>query len=383
MILEALTLFCIAMVIYHHVGYPILLTLIRRFSAPPVPTHKVNIAPEDLPTISIVMPAFNEEKYIAEKIRNLSCLDYPKHKFEIILAADGCTDRTVEIARKTCGEYICRNLQLKIIEFPKNQGKVWMLNALVPAIKSDLVALSDVSSLVSIDALRVSAERFTDAKVGAVNGNYRLLNPGSEGEAHYWEYQRAIQIGEESLGSCLGAHGAFYMIRTSLFERIPGDSVNDDFIIPMNIISQGFKVVYEPRLNAVELEHASRDQDWHRRLRISFGNAQQVVYLRKLFHPKYRGVAFAFISGKGLRLTMPFFMLLSFLGSLLLSSQPLFAGLALSQSALYLAALWVQFFPKYAGLSILKTLHYLVSGHVANFIGCINFYTGKHLDSWC
>lgn len=386
MIIETITLFAIAMVLYHHAGYPMLLKLILRFSHPKPHAHFdidfEHEAPKDLPSITIIIPAYNEEKYIAEKIRNLACLNYPKDKFEVIIAADGCRDKTVEIAIKTNREYLCRNLRVKIIEFPINRGKVIILNALVPQVKSELVALSDVSSIISIDALSVSAERFMDSTVGGVNGNYRILNPGSQGEARYWEYQRAIQIGEETLGSCLGAHGAFYMIRQRLFERIPKDSVNDDFIIPMNIIAKGYRVVYEPRLNAIELEQASDEQDWHRRLRISFGNAQQVVYLHKLFHPKYRGVAFAFISGKALRLTMPFFMMISLVGSALLMSQPLFLFLAISQTALYLTALGTQFIPSLQKNALLKILHYLVLGHVANFIGGMAFYTGRKLNSW-
>ncbi len=380
MIIEAITLSSIVCVLYHHAGYPILLKIIRLCFRPPVATEVRQS--EFLPSITILMPAYNEAAYIAEKIRNLACLDYPSHKLEVVLVSDGSTDSTISLAQKTSVEPYCKNLRIKIVEQKENKGKVYLLNKFIPAITTDLVALTDVSSLISVDALKVCAERFSDPLIGGVNGNYRLLNPGSEGEARYWEYQREIKIGEEKLGSVLGAHGAFYMIRNKLFSKIPDDTVNDDFVIPMNIVSQGYKVVYEPRVNAVELECASTQQDWRRRLRISFGNTQQVIYLSELFNPRFRGVAFAFFSGKGLRVSMPFFMIVSFLGSLVLSSHPLFLGLSVAQGLVYLSALAVHLLPKKCHHKVLLTAHYIVSGHLANLIGSMRFFTKNKLNSW-
>ncbi|MFL0805347.1 MAG: glycosyltransferase family 2 protein [Agarilytica sp.] len=380
MIIEMMTLISLFLVIYHHAGYPIILKFIRYFFS----SVKTSVVAQDnpIPSITILMPAYNEEAYIAEKIRNLACLDYPSHRLEVVLISDGSTDRTVSVARDTSQETYCKNLRLKVIEQKENRGKVALLNMFLPSVTTDLVALTDVSSLISMDALKICAERFSDPSIGGINGNYRLLNPGSEGEARYWEYQREIKIGEEKLGSVLGAHGAFYMIRPELFCEMPDDTVNDDFVIPMNIVAQGFKVSYEPRLNAVELECANTQQDWRRRLRISFGNAQQVIYLYKLFNPKFKGVAFAFFSGKGLRVSMPFFMIISFLGSLLLSAHPIFFILAACQVFVYSAALGVYLTPKFPHHKILRTIHYLVCGHLANLIGAVRYLSNSKLNSW-
>ncbi len=386
--LIALTSMSIFLVIYHHLGYPIILRIAKKFKGQPslplcnAPHYRMQNAKSSFvkatyPQVTVIMAAYNEGEYIQEKIRNLACQDYPSDSFKVILGCDGCTDNTAALAREVLQEDICKHLQLEVFDFSVNRGKVSVLNALIPKAEESIVALTDVSSLVSIDALSVVAARFKDPKVGAVNGNYRLLNPGRAGEAVYWRYQSQIKIGEEALGSVLGAHGAFYAIRKELFKTLEKNTINDDFILPMRTIEKGYRVVYEARLNALELEKADPSLNWRRRLRICSGNIQQLVQLRELLHPKYRGIALAFISGKGLRVAMPFIMLFSLFGSWGLSFYiPIFAFLTCAQSVLYAIALWVQIAkPKNAG-KVAMSIHYLVSGHVAGFISCIRYFTG-------
>jgi len=387
-LLFILTTASIMLVIYHHVGYPIVLKLARKRRSESLPYyHTPHYEPgendEQFPEITIVMPAYNEAEYVQEKIRNLACQDYPAHKLKVILACDGCTDNTASLARLAWQEDICKHLQLEIKEFEINRGKIAVINEVIPTIESPLVALTDVSSLVSIDALSIAAVRFENPEVSAVNGNYRLLNPGSMGESVYWRYQSQIKIGEEALGSVLGAHGAFYLLRTKLFKPLDKGTINDDFILPMRTIEDGYRVVYEPRLNALELEQSDQSLDWRRRLRISAGNAQQLAQLHRLLHPKYRGIALAFFSGKGLRVVMPFLMLMSLFGSVALAYyQSFFLLLALGQSAIYIIALWVHLVkPKKAG-KLAKTIHYLVSGHTAGLIGCLRYLSSKTTVKW-
>lgn len=388
-ILLVATILSIFLVIYHHVGYPIVLRMAKRLRGDvTLPQHEAphyqNMEPGDrFPQITILMPAYNEERYIQDKIRNLACQDYPAEKFKVILACDGCSDNTVKLAREAWNEDICKHLQLEIRDYAENRGKIAVINHILNEVVDEVVALTDVSSLVSVDALSIAAARFEDASVGAVNGNYRLLNPGNAGEAVYWKYQSQIKIGEEALGSVLGAHGAFYLLRTKLFKPLRTDTINDDFILPMRIIEQGYRVVYEPRLNALELEQADQSLDWRRRLRISTGNAQQLALLKTLLHPKYGGVALAFFSGKGLRVIMPFLMLISLVGCWVLSFYwPFFIVLALGQTGIYSTALWVHFAkPKNIG-KIPTTVHYLVSGHTAGLIGCLRYLSKKTNVRW-
>ena len=375
-IVAILTMLSILLVIYHHAGYPVLLRVLgskrRRSDAA---EKELETGPEsDLPSITILLPAYNEERFIADKIRNLAFLDYPRDRLKILIASDGSSDSTYQTALDTLREPECRDCSIRVIEFEQNRGKVAMLNSLIESIDTDILALSDVSALISIDALRLAARRFRNPRVAVVNGNYRLLKPGQAGEQKYWEYQSRLKADEASLGSVIGSHGAFYLIRTHLYPRLPEDTINDDFIIPMEIVRQGYLSVYEGGINALELEQAPAGQDSRRRLRISAGNLQQALRLRGLLLPKHGGTAFTFASGKVLRVLMPYLMLTALAGSLYLAgSHPLFMLLAIGQVSIYGLYLLLEIFGLGNSSAALQALKYLLRGHFNNLRGSLAY----------
>lgn len=377
-----LTVISIVLIIYHHVGYPLLLKWLARRSYS-TRQHRANhLATEQekenniLPSIAIVMPAYNEAKWIADKIRNLAALDYPSDKFRVILACDGCTDNTAAIARKTNQERWSQHLSLTIIEYPINQGKVTTINKSMPLIGEPLVALTDVSALISIDALNLASKHFQNPNIGVINSHYTLLAP-NVGEKKYWSYQANIKKDEATLGSVLGAHGALYLFRTKLFVPLPQDTINDDFMLPMNIVLQGYRADVDENIVAVEMEPTNANQDFRRRLRIGAGNYQQLCRLISLLNPKHGGTAFTFASGKALRVLMPFFMLIALIGSCYLAiNHALFVAIAIGQMTVYFCVgLWLitQRIPQHP---IAHSLLYLVAGHTANCFGSLRYLLG-------
>lgn len=381
-----ITTFSIIAVVYHHALYPMLLRLL----ATRYPQQNMPFTPRGfhqskkdraLPTITMIIPAYNEQEWIADKIRNLSCLDYPSQKLSIIIACDGCTDNTVNIAHNTIQEAVCSDVHIEVHVFEENQGKVSLLNQLIPQYDSDIIALSDVSALLSYDALLIAAKHFNNPEVGVVNPTYRLLTPSSIGEKTYWEYQTTIKQQEAMLGSSLGSHGAFYLFRSDLFTPLDNDIINDDFILPMKIVEQGYQAIYDPRMRALELERVIQKDDFARRLRISAGNLQQLLRLAPLFSPKYRGTAFTFFSGKGLRFTMPYFMIIAYIGSILLLSNPIFLVAFIGQTLGYSIGLFGFIFPTLFSNKYCQTITYLITGHTANFIGGLTYLFNKPM-SW-
>ena len=381
-----ITLSCVLLVLYHHLGYPLILKWVHhhhRSDEMKVPPrhYTSNFSDNHLPTITLVIPAFNEQPWIADKIRNCAALDYPQKKLTVIIACDGCTDNTVNIAKLVAHERTCIGLKLEVRDFENNRGKVAVLNEVIETIDSDLVALSDVSALISLDALLVAAAQFKIKRLGVINSHYCLLAPGSEGEASYWQYQSNIKLAESSFGSTLGAHGAFYLFRRELFKTLATDTINDDFIIPMQIVADGFIAKQDNRIVSVEQEHANDSMDWQRRVRIAAGNMQQVLRLKRMLLPRYGGVAFTFASGKALRVLMPFLMLIALVGSLFLAPYYLvFALLAAVQVTLYLLA-FIQLRLK-PNNKLLKVLAYLVSGHVAGIIGTLSYLLNSNNVQW-
>ncbi|WP_413701774.1 glycosyltransferase [Psychromonas sp. KJ10-10] len=199
--LISLTIISGLLVIYHHLGYPLILRWFDKKNpqnATPNATRKYQQSPSDqqLPKVAVVVPAYNEAQWIAEKIRNLASLDYPAQRLQVVIACDGCSDNTYNIACATANEPECQDLEITIHNFIENRGKVAVLNEQIAQLNCDLVALSDTSALLSIDALLLATFRFKDPKVGVLNGHYQLQTAGSEGEQAYWHYQSKIKRSE-------------------------------------------------------------------------------------------------------------------------------------------------------------------------------------------
>lgn len=386
LLLSGIIIICVLLIIYHHIGYPLFL----KWAQPAHATSDTPIEPRQyasrvsdqaLPTITLIIPAYNEQQWITDKLLNCAALDYPSEKLNVIVALDGCTDNTLVLAQQMTQEKSCLGLNLEIRDFKKNRGKVAVLNDVITTVDTELVALSDVSALISLDALLIAAAQFTNQKLGVLNSHYCLLEPGSEGEASYWQYQSKIKIAESSFGSTLGAHGAFYLFRRKLFQPLAGDTINDDFILPMQIVANGYIAKQDNRIVSLELEQANNSMDWQRRVRIAAGNMQQVLRLKRMLHPHFKGIAFTFASGKALRVAMPFLMLIALIGSISLATYSLvFLLLAVAQVSLYLLAS-IQLVLKFDN-KLLNVLVYLVSGHVAGIMGALTYLLNGSKKPW-
>lgn len=376
------------LIVYHHVGYPLLLKWLPlkqqdETKAPFVErAYKASKTDSQLPSITVIVPAYNEEQWIAEKIRNLASLDYPRDKLRVVIACDGCTDNTAEIAQATIQEAICSDTLFIINDHQINRGKVALLNEEMRHVSSDITALSDTSALISCDSLLLASQHYQNENVGVVNATYQIMSTDNQGEAAYWQYQSRVKHQESLLGSTIGSHGAFYTFRTHLFEPLEVSTINDDFILPMRIVLQGYSAIYEPNMLALELEQSSDDADFKRRLRISAGNMQQLMQLKKLLLPRYRGTAFAFLSGKVLRLATPYLMIVCFICSLLLAHNPLFQVMLSAQVGIYSIALITYLMPALNTIKPFKLISYIVIGHLANFIGGMKYLLGMENGRW-
>lgn len=377
----------ILVVIYHHVGYPALLAFFARKRRPTPPAR----TPEaDLPVISIVVAAYQEEAYIAAKIHNCAALDYPPDRLEVIIACDGCRDETVPAARAAAGVWWIGALDVKILDFPVNRGKVAVLNEAVALARGAIVVATDASALLSVDSLRRVADWCADPTVGVVCGAYALLDQPSAGEAAYWRMQTGVLRREGRIAAPLGAHGAGYAFRKSAWTSLPGDTINDDFILPSRIIAQGYRGVYDDQIVALELEPSNDGQSFRRRMRISAGNMQQLLRSGALIDLRRPALAWLFLSGKGLRPIMPFVMIAAWGASLAAAwtGSEAFAVLWAGQTLGYLLgaaapALRRRLPERLSGVGRgLQTLQYLVWGHAAGLCGALRYLGGLDRGRW-
>lgn len=375
----------VAAIVYHHLGYPILLRRIASVKGRTVgiSARECEVTSDLLPMIEVIVPAHNEAAVIAAKIANLASLDYPQERLSVVIALDGCTDATHQIANAAAAQFADR-LSVQFVVYPENIGKIAVLNDRIEAARADIVALSDASALIDADALRKAAVHFADREVGVVCGTYRLATAGSEGEQAYWKYQVRIKADEAAIAAPMGAHGAFYLFRRALWAPLPPDTINDDFVLPMRIVARGYRAIYDQAIVATEMECTTPTQEFRRRIRIGAGNMQQLVRLASLANPRRAALAFVFLSGKGLRALVPFLALAAVLATAVLAieGEQLFQLMLAAQIVVFALALGVILTRSQGHPKPLKWLGYMVEGYFASAIGALSVLTARPRNPW-
>ncbi len=326
----ALSIFWIAVSIplYAFAGYPLLLAGLCL-----VIHREVRKAPI-WPRVSLLIPAYNEARVMARKIENSLAINYPADRIEIVVVSDGSSDQTAGIARSIGGVHV--------LALEKNRGKVAALNAAVPGLHGEIIVFSDASAMLPPDSVRRLVENFADPSVGAACGRYRVVKPNEVNiggsEDLYWKYEAFIKVHESRLASTLGAHGHLHAIRRELYPFPPAETINDDYVIPLSVLSRGFRAVYEP--SADVFEEALEMTGFGRRVRIVAGNLQQLRHLRQFLRPCQPLPLFFFLSHKVVRLVVPFAMLGALAANLFLLKSPAYRMLLGAQLVFYaLAAL--------------------------------------------
>ncbi len=373
--LSTLFWFSTAAVAHHHATYPLSLRLLRR-TAYPAPCTAY------LPPVTIIVPAYEEEALIAAKIRNLAAIDYPPKLLAIEIHADGCTDRTCLIAEKAIAA-VNSSHRFALFNHPENRGKIALLNEAISGARTPVIVLTDASASFQPDAVKALIRHFADAEVAAAGGVYDCEANGSGGEKRYWRFQNSLRLREAAFDSALGLSGALYAFRRDLFTPLPADTINDDFILPMRMALSGKRIALDEKVAVTEAERTAPGQEWARRIRIGAGNFQQLIRLLGLANPMRPGLAYCFVSGKGLRSIMAFLMLAALLSNVLLASGSLFYTLTLfTQILAYLAAAFTLLVPPDKRRTPFAQIAALVSGHAANGLGVFRYLRGCFSGKW-
>jgi cellulose synthase/poly-beta-1,6-N-acetylglucosamine synthase-like glycosyltransferase len=260
-----------------------------------------------LPRLDIVIAAHNEAAHIAERVRNLLAIDYPRDRVRILIGDDGSEDGTAALAREAASGHE----HIIVQEFLLRRGKVAVLKDLVAQCKAPLMVFSDANTMFRPDALQRLVRPLSESGVGGACGKLVLGHDPSVDtdsdceEGFYWDWETRLKISESHLDSCLGANGAIFVIRRELFwTDMPDNTLVDDFVIGMKVREQGFRFVYEPSAVAFE-ELPELDDEWVRRVRIGAGDFQALGFCKACLHPRFGWFALFFISHKALRWFTP------------------------------------------------------------------------------
>lgn len=377
MMLEAIILVSLVLAAYPYVGYPIVLhVLTRRRGDPRPPTHP------DLPSVTLVIAAYNEDGVIEEKIKNVRELSYPRDRLRVLIGSDGSADKTVMLARSAAADAPYIN----ILEFAERRGKPAVLHDLINRAESDVVATSDANTLFASNALERLARWFADRRVGGVCGRLQLVHktPTGRSEQFYWTFETWLKRRENRLGVVLGANGGIYAFRRAAYVPISADTITDDFVLPMLIRERGHRIVFDDSALAIEETAPTIGGEFGRRIRIGAGNLQALWKTRRLLKPVAGWIAFAYWSHKVLRWATPLFLALALMISFFRVHNALSGTLVLVGTlALALAAVgWI--LERY-GLpipGIIAAFYSFVAMNVALMIGAIKLARGTQSVRW-
>ena len=254
-----------------------------------------------------MVAAFNEEDWIAEKIKNSLAFDYPKNKIQFFFVTDGSNDSTPQVVENYPTP---PGVNLQLFHQPERRGKIAAVERVMKYVKTPIVIYSDANTFVNDQAIKNIIRHYADEKVGAVAGEKRisLQETGAAneaGEGIYWKYESTLKKWDSELYSVVGAAGELFSVRTELFEPVSSDTIIEDFVMTMGIAHKGYKVVYEPQAYAAETASASVKEELKRKIRIAAGGIQAIVRLAPMLIPfKNPTLTFQYISHRVLRWTL-------------------------------------------------------------------------------
>ncbi len=315
-----------ALIGYSYLGYPGWLWVKSKWSPRPVRRS------HDEPTVSAILVVRNEEAVVARKLDNLLALDYPAEKLEVVVVSDGSDGRTPAIL----GDYAARG-RVKMLLKPAAQGKAAGVNDAVGMASGDLLLLTDARQQIEPQALRYLVENFGDPEVGAASGELMLGDPqtgeAGKGMGVYWRIEKRIRELESASGSVVGATGAIYCIRRSFFEPLPAGTILDDVLLPMQVVRQNARVIFDSRARAWDSPDLGDSREFNRKVRTLSGN-YQLLQLAPWLMGWSNPIRFEFISHKLSRLAVPFALMALLVASLFLP-EPFYRAALIAQLVFY------------------------------------------------
>ena len=308
--LKVLFWICLFIVFYTYIGYGMLLyvmVLIKRLFCK---TSQAPILPDDdqLPDVTLMICAYNEEDIIREKMENIRQIDYPADKFCVMWVTDGSNDGSNDLLKQYP--------EVTLVYSPERKGKAMAMQHGLKVNKAEYVVFTDANTMLNANAIREIVRQFMKPNVSCVSGEKRVAartndQIAAEGEGLYWKYESTLKQWDSDLYSAMGAAGELFAVKMSDYREAPTNALLDDFMMSMLIVKDGHRIAYTSEAYAMEYGSANMYEESKRKRRIAAGGLQSIWWLRSLMNPlKYPVVSFLFISHRVLRWSItPFTML--------------------------------------------------------------------------
>lgn len=386
-ILEIIFWLCLFIVFYTYIGYGLVLCLLVALKRLLKGKPKATVATDDeLPQMTLMICAYNEEDIIREKMENIRQLDYPREKLCVMWVTDGSSDHSNELLR----EYP----EVTLVYSPERRGKAAAILHGLHENKAPFVVFTDANTMLNPSSIRIIAQLFTNPNIGCVSGEKRVAarvagEAAAEGEGLYWKYESTLKRWDSELYSAMGAAGELFAIRMSVYREAPSNALLDDFMMSMLILKDGYRIAYTSEAYAVEYGSANMAEESKRKRRIAAGGLQSSWWLRGLMNPlRHPVVAFQFVSHRVLRWTItPFCMVALLLSNILLAiylPDTMYRIVLALQFLFYAAAVggWIVVKKGLKNISLLNVPCYFLFMNINVFRGINYLRTHRHSGTW-
>ena len=370
--------------LYTYFGYPLLLWLLGLFRARPSEApHEPGGRPLDWPSVSISVPAYNEEEQIEGLIRNLLALDYPREKVQILIVSDASTDRTDEIVRSFAADGV------ELLQLPERGGKTRAETAAAEHLRGELVVNTDASIRLAPGAVKALVAALQDPGVGLASGRDVSVGPGERsanvGESGYVGYEMAVRNLETRVAGIVGASGCLYAIRPD-FHRAPlRAGLSRDFAAALITRERGYRSVSVPEAVCFVPRADSLRREYPRKVRTIARGMDTLWFKRGLLNPfRYGLFSWMLFSHKICRWAVPWVMSIAFLALGVLSFKAPWALALFLMGLLFLSLAGAGWWQADRGPvpRILSVPAFLVVGHLAALVGLLHSWRGDPAGIW-
>jgi len=367
--------------VYTYIGYPLLLGIVGRLRPRPIPV------PEDSrewPSVSISVPAYNEEAQIEGLVESLLALDYPKDRLQLLVISDASADATDEIV----GRFADRGVEL--LRMPERGGKTKAENAAAKHLTGEIVINTDASIRIRPDAIKPLIATFADPEIGCASG--RDVSVGADedastnvGESGYVGYEMGVRELETRVSGIVGASGCFYAIRTHLHRLPLPESLSRDFAAALHTREHGYRPVSVSDAVCFVPRTTSLKKEYRRKVRTITRGMQTLWHKRALMNPFRFGLfAWMLLSHKVCRWMLPWAIGAAGIAMLVLApSNPVAAGLVVGGALiLTLAAVGWRRADDASVSKVFSVPAYLVAGNLAAAHAFVRAVAGARDALW-
>ncbi|MEO8384007.1 MAG: glycosyltransferase family 2 protein [Betaproteobacteria bacterium] len=334
------------------------------------------------PTVSVLIPAYNEVDCIGATVQNKLDQNYPKEKLQIIVISDGSNDGTDDVVSGFAEQGV------QLLRREGREGKAAALNAAVLQAVGKIIVFSDANSLFEKNALRNLVSNFSDHEVGYVTGALNYLTEGTNlsgmGAGSYIRYENFLRQLETKFGSVIGVNGGADAIRRELYVDTPNHLITD-FVLPLSVMARGHRVIFDPCASSCEIANSQTLSEFRMRVRVALRALQGLAYMRRLLNPfNYPIASFCIFSHKILRYMAFVFLLIALIcNAMLAMNSVLYQAILLAHVAVYGIALigLINRAPSWMR-RVTVVPSYLVMSYAAFAVATFKFLRGDAMATW-